>query len=232
MSLFFNKINKTFKNQNYSSQYFKKQGIRYIDKTFNFPKNSTANHCLFSNNDFKTFDLFNDIYGLYQYWIEHDFVDKNFNEDEADLQRAYDICQTNTGLKNLVGTSFNYWKINWKNILKNNIDDLTYEPKYIYKIIYYKKYTSSNIILSQYNNTFEWESIANISHKENFKIFENEINCTNVKQGYLGTCYFLEAVSTLSNYGQLLYQLFPNEDLKKKEFTKYVFSIKVSGKKF
>ena len=216
MSLFFNKINKTFKNQNYSSQYFKKQGIRYIDKTFNFPKNSTANHCLFSNNDFKTFDLFNDIYGLYQYWIEHDFVDKNFNEDEADLQRAYDICQTNTGLKNLVGTSFNYWKINWKNILKNNINDLTYEPEYIYKIIYYKKYTSSNIILSQYNNTFEWESIANISHKENFKIFENEINCTNVKQGYLGTCYFLEAVSTLSNYGQLLYQLFPNEDLKKK----------------
>ena len=36
---------------------------------------------------------------------------------------------------------------------------------------------------------------------------------SNVKQGSLGTCYFLEAISTLSNYGQLLYQLFANENI-------------------
>ena len=52
-----------------------------------------------------------------------------------------------------------------------------------------------------------------ILKKERFKIFEDNINCNNISQGHLGTCYFLEALSVLSNYGELLYQLFPKEVL-------------------
>ena len=52
-----------------------------------------------------------------------------------------------------------------------------------------------------------------ILKKERFKIFEDNINCNNISQGSLGTCYFLEALSVLSNYGELLYQLFPKEVL-------------------
>ena len=48
---------------------------------------------------------------------------------------------------------------------------------------------------------------------KDLKIFRNKIDCSNISQGGLGTCYFLEAVSILSHHGQLLYQLFPEEDI-------------------
>ena len=48
---------------------------------------------------------------------------------------------------------------------------------------------------------------------KDLKIFRNKIDCSNISQGNLGTCYFLEALSILSNYGQLLYQLFPLEEI-------------------
>ena len=34
----------------------------------------------------------------------------------------------------------------------------------------------------------------------------------------MGTCYFLAVISTLSNYGQLLFQLFPNEKINNEGF--------------
>ena len=47
------------------------------------------------------------------------------------------------------------------------------------------------------------------SVKEYFEnIFDEKINCTKFIQGSIGNCYFLNVVSLLSNYGQLLTQIF------------------------
>ena len=67
--------------------------------------------------------------------------------------------------------------------------------------------------MEEYDNIFEYKSISDLN--DNYVMFENKIDCTNVEQGTLGTCYFLETISTMSNYGQLLYQLFPNENINK-----------------
>ena len=39
-------------------------------------------------------------------------------------------------------------------------------------------------------------------------IFDEKINCTKFHQNSIGNCYFLDVVSLLSNYGQLLTQIF------------------------
>ena len=64
----------------------------------------------------------------------------------------------------------------------------------------------------KYNNDDDGKKIE-IKNFSDLKIFDNKIDCSNIKQGHLATCYFLEALSTLSNYGQLLYQLFPKEEI-------------------
>ena len=74
-----------------------------------------------------------------------------------------------------------------------------------------QKYSNKSEYLKAIDNKYEFKSISKIN--KNYKIFENKINCTNVAQGELGTCYFLETLSTLSNYGHLLYQLFPKENI-------------------
>ena len=62
-----------------------------------------------------------------------------------------------------------------------------------------------NLNLNQ-NDSF---SIKYISIKKFCKqIFEEEINCTKFKQNILGNCYLLDVISLLSNYGQLLTQIF------------------------
>ena len=40
------------------------------------------------------------------------------------------------------------------------------------------------------------------------KIFDEKINCTKFRQNIIGNCYFLDVLSLLSNYGQLLTQIF------------------------
>ena len=74
---------------------------------------------------------------------------------------------------------------------------------------------SSEKYLEEYDKIIEWKRIP---LNQDYKIFDNKINSSNVKQGNLGTCYFLETISTLSNFGQLLYQLFPKEEINKEGF--------------
>lgn len=78
------------------------------------------------------------------------------------------------------------------------------------------KYKDKSQYLEVIDTIFEYKSISNIKTK--FQIFENKINYTNVEQGNLGTCYFLETISTLYNYGPLLYQLFPKEKINSEGF--------------
>ena len=41
-----------------------------------------------------------------------------------------------------------------------------------------------------------------------YDLFEKEINCNQFKQTYLGDCYFIDCLSLISNYSQLITQLF------------------------
>jgi len=71
-------------------------------------------------------------------------------------------------------------------------------------------------LLLKFEQIYEVKRISQLKDYHKYKIFENEINCNNINQGELGTFYFLEALSVLSNKAQLIYQLFPTEELNNK----------------
>ncbi len=57
-----------------------------------------------------------------------------------------------------------------------------------------------------------WKRISELKNN-NYSIFEKEIDCTKFKQGDIGNCYFISSVATLSNYSQLIIQLFGQENI-------------------
>ena len=238
MSIFFSQIKEIFKNQTKDKDFDFILG-QYKDKTFRFIKNDIEpmNNCFLSFyndgrfNQQKTFELLNDIQKYYwkKEWINNNYELSRFNIYiyDNELTKAYNAIKNYLNIKNIY-TIYN-WKSDWKNVLnqiKNNVDpnnsielndfnevenkifDNMIEPN----IELYFGDTPEKY-LEEYDNIFEYKSISDLN--ENYVIFENKIDCTNVQQGSLGTCYFLETISTLSNYGQLLYQLFPNENINK-----------------
>ena len=216
MSIFFTKISDTFDNQKKEKD-FVKEDNHYKDKTFFFDINdqNPKTNCFLSYNNEKNFNL---LFSLYEsIWIEN--WEKNFYNNcetfymqNEDIESSYDILQKFSDLKNI---SKEDWKINWKNIIKKNKDkDHELVPKLFKKIFGEKlkqKYSDKSKFLKLIDKIIDYKSISQMNNK--FKIFENKIDCTNIEQGHLGTCYFLAAISTISNYGQLLYQLFPQEKI-------------------
>ena len=57
-----------------------------------------------------------------------------------------------------------------------------------------------------------WKRISELKNN-NYSIFEKEIDCTKFKQGDIGNCYFISSVATLSNYSQLIIQLFRQDNI-------------------
>ena len=57
-----------------------------------------------------------------------------------------------------------------------------------------------------------WKRISDLTNN-NYSIFEKEIDCTKFKQGDIGNCYFISSVATLSNYSQLIIQLFRQDNI-------------------
>ena len=219
MSLFLTKISKVFGDQPPI-----KQNDHYIDHSFRFNKLDTKEqykyNCFISTKDFnKTYELFKDsfIYIWTYEWQQKKYASHSkFKINDADGIKAYKVYKENGGTK-----SINYWKTNWKTILENNEDGLNKDKKLkldekIFEELYLSQYKDERRIpemLQLYDEIFEFKRIS--YSDKNYKIFENKINCSNIGQGALGTCYFLEALSVLSNYGQLLYQLFPKEEINK-----------------
>ena len=227
MSLFLSKITKIFQNQNLT-----KQGNHYKDETFRFKKDDTPDlykyNCFISTKSFKrTYELFEGIFSYIwtEKWFEKiengngDLKNDSFFKFEItknDIKNAY-----NDVYKNIIGgiKSQIVWENDWQNILKNNKNSLSNENKEkIFKKIYMNKYNDENRIkdmLEEYAKVFTFKRLKDYDYyqKDKFKIFEDKISCNNIHQGSLGTCYFLEALSVLSNYGELLYQLFPKENI-------------------
>ena len=100
------------------------------------------------------------------------------------------------------------------------IDTLTYEyqfedpefpqDKMIYSSNEEKNKLFKEIIKKKYNlNINDPLNIEYYAIKDLFdNIFDEKINCTKFHQNSIGNCYFLDVVSLLSNYGQLLTQIF------------------------
>ena len=221
MSIFFTKITEIFDNQKKEID-FTKVNSHYKDKTFTFDKDNQnpKTNCFLSYNEEKNFELLFDLYE--SIWIK-EWENNSYNNcedfyiNEADLESSYEVIIIFPDLKII---SKEKWKQNWKNIIKNykhKYNQLV--PKLFKKIFEEKlkiKYKDKSKYLKLIDDIIDYKSISEMNI--NFKIFENKIDCTNIEQGLLGTCYFLAAISTISNYGQLLYQLFPKEKINPEGF--------------
>ena len=61
-------------------------------------------------------------------------------------------------------------------------------------------------------DTTVWKSAKQI-FEDAYSIFQNIIECDDIKQGSLGNCYFLSAISSLTEFPQLIYQLFRTKEV-------------------
>ena len=143
---------------------------------------------------------------------EQDFISFLTKLPKSDKNKYVDKNYLFNEVKNNI-----YNNIVWQNLIRvleeerqNELFDELIKPKLK------EKYKDKSKYLKVIDNEFEYKRISEIN--KNFKIFDNTLDSTKVKQGKLGTYYFLAVISTLSNYGQLLFQLFPNEKINTEGF--------------
>ena len=217
-------IDTYFKDQSLdNSNCFEKKGNYYQDKTFCFDSDEVEKNCFLSSDDKKNFELLKDlkenvwIQAWKSGWDNDNFSYEGINIDNKDLN----LCNSyiNNNYLELGLNSNNVQNLDeLKEILKKKRDDYRFVSK-IFDIvfsdkIYDVKYKNKNEeYLKEYRNLFEYKRISEMPNYNNYKIYENDIDCTYIEQGWLGTCYLLETISTLSNYGKLLYEIFPCKTL-------------------
>ena len=245
MSSFFNDIKNIFLNQTIDDfEKIENNGkVHYKDKSFCFDSEGNINNCLLSSKDTnKSISFFLEIMKnkYMKKWKNNEYSFSKFGIYKSDLKPKLTYQYI---LENMPDFDIkeDYWISNWENILKEEnysfLNENIFEKFCYQKIIeYFQENISKNDyseISKEFKQYFEVHSITecinkNMTYKikseeqiKNFsdlKIFENKIDCTYVMQGNIGTCYFLQAVSLLSNYGQLIYQLFPEEEIKEEGF--------------
>ena len=228
MSMFFSQIVETFNNQTIEKD-FEKIDNKYIDKTFRFNINEQDenSNCLLSKDNEKNFELLWDL--KQDFWFE-EWKKNNYKKCKEIEINEQDFTSFLKKLpkgdrKKYVDKRHLFEKA--KSDIYNNVDlsDLIREleeerqKELFIELLKQKlkeKYQDKSEYLKVIDSEFEYKRISEIN--KNFKIFDNTLDSTNVKQGKLGTCYFLAVISTLSNYGQLLFQLFPNEKINMEGF--------------
>ena len=238
------KINKTFLNQTKEKDFeiIKEKGEHYKDKTFCFEVKDIKNNCILSSDYDKNFKLLETLkfYNYINYWRKNDYSYPKFGIKKEDFDPKitfkyvidYNSNQTEDKYKIDENTWINTWEKKLKALVFRGLRKTIFQQIGIPKIKEYLRGKNEEL-LEEFDEVVEVLSLSecrrnNLKYKfkdhnnnkwieKNFsdlKIFKNKIDCTNIAQGYLGTCYFLEALSTLSNRGQLLYQLFPVENIK------------------
>ena len=74
------------------------------------------------------------------------------------------------------------------------------------------------------NYKIEWKRISEFI--PNAELFPTELHCDCFSQNYIGDCYFVDMISLISNYGELLKRLFPIE---KNSFGYYEVILFING---
>ena len=122
---------------------------------------------------------------------------------------------------------------------KNQIPPTNLSEKYVDP--YFPPNTASLMGLDQYGNIIdpingpihmkdikvediEWKSIVDI-FDDNFLIFENKIEMDDIKQGNLGNCYLLSAISALTEFPNFIYQIFRSKEKNKYGYYEVVLYI-------
>lgn len=57
----------------------------------------------------------------------------------------------------------------------------------------------------------EWKRAGDIFGK--YLLFDDKIECSDIKQGNLGNCYFLSAIAAITEFPQLIYQIFRTKSI-------------------
>ena len=127
--------------------------------------------------------------------------------------------------------SLKYWK-NQKPPLPNNqftdslfppnINSLLSKDEYgIYIDLKEGPIRSKNIDII---NT-KWKRCSEIFKNQKYLLFENRIKKEDVIQGTLGDCYFLASVAALTEYPNLIYQMFKTKTINKEGYFEIIFFI-------
>ena len=63
-------------------------------------------------------------------------------------------------------------------------------------------------------NTIKWRSASEI-FGDYYTLFQDKIECDDVKQGYIGDCYFIAAIASLTEFPDLIYNIFRTKEKSK-----------------
>lgn len=73
-------------------------------------------------------------------------------------------------------------------------------------------------------NSIEWKRAPEIFGKH-ILLFDEKIECSDIKQGNLGNCYFLSALAALTEFPKLIYQIFRSKEINQEGFYEIVLFI-------
>ena len=71
----------------------------------------------------------------------------------------------------------------------------------------------------------KWKRCSEIFKNQKYLLFENRIKKEDVIQGTLGDCYFLASVAALTEYPNLIYQMFKTKTINKEGYFEIIFFI-------
>lgn len=104
---------------------------------------------------------------------------------------------------------------------------MSYHPKSKNKeyldVNYYKKFKKEFDEINRISKEVKWKRASNLI--KNACIFENSIDISDIKQGRLGNCYFLSALSSFAQFPQLLKALFRTNKINKSGYYELIFYI-------
>ncbi len=70
----------------------------------------------------------------------------------------------------------------------------------------------------------EWKRASEI-FDNNYSLFDDKVECDDIKQGHLGNCYFLSSLAALTEYPQLITQVFKTKSISSNGYYEIVLFI-------
>jgi hypothetical protein len=125
-----------------------------------------------------------------------------------------------------------YWKNNQPTLNSSNFTDPYFQPDE-YSLLAQDEYgqfldkkdgESKAKEIDVYN--IEWKRAPEI-FGQNLLLFDEKIECSDIRQGNLGNCYFLSALAALTEFPKLIYQIFRTKEINPEGF--YEIALFIDG---